>query len=776
MGMDFDYCPRSVPGPGCINSWEEILAGCNCEGQCSAQKNCSCLMGDGDNYTFDGRILEKQNGAPILECHDECACSAHELSCQNRVLQKGVKVAMQLSNNNSYDQVFRCDDRKGYGVRAMENIMANSFICEYAGEVIGKEEVDRRAEIPHEHNYTLTIREHFTDEVFTTYIDPRLRGNIARFFNHSCDPNLCLAIIRVGRPVPCVGLFAVRGRNLEPGAVDDQPLSRSLIDLKSSSQVDKVTVKRRKQHKNKILEEAERAGIKKGRFEGISQFVRRVERMTCAFIEEHKLLTSKGLTGRNQADIDSDYALIEEKEKRQKDQKRRELANKIKASKELKEQAVKKSQEKLKSKEERRRQQIKGNLGFHEDYVGDFQVEETILRSREALDSRMDGINRQTDVEQTKEGNGKKIEKVKRKIKRLGQLEKNKQVTSSYQDEAILNQREVIPFGERYDAPPNFKGSMKKEMDQIMAKAGGKKLLLFSMLKTQAHGNAENLSMEGRKNKFNEMERQQICKYSFAKDLRPEAPSSLACVSPRAHCVAFWVVRSDSYELLLQGDFDVVLMFLLYAFAIYFTLGCWDVSSDICSSPTFCVGGDRIFRQSHDGTRSYMCCCRAINCNNLDRLSVIELTSRPVTVLTSTLSMESFIIMSTVISLSLVGIVGSTTVVYALKVQRGKIKVENLYVAMSDSDSNKNKLVSISPLICFSNLLDAVLRLRYLYKRCSGISALTPSQYLFHLNFRCQYYAHCTCIYISGRWFIEVSHRPLQHQFKQYTDKRLAEG
>ena len=45
----------------------------------------------------------------------------------------------------------------------------------------------------------------------TTHIDPTRHGNVARFFNHSCSPNLMTRTFRVDSLLPAhVGLFASR--------------------------------------------------------------------------------------------------------------------------------------------------------------------------------------------------------------------------------------------------------------------------------------------------------------------------------------------------------------------------------------------------------------------------------------------------------------------------------------------------------------------------------------------------------------------------------------
>ena len=48
-----------------------------------------------------------------------------------------------------------------------------------------------------------------------TYYDAQLKGNAARFINHSCEPNLRPQFLRTSTVFPQVGLFAKR--NIEAG-------------------------------------------------------------------------------------------------------------------------------------------------------------------------------------------------------------------------------------------------------------------------------------------------------------------------------------------------------------------------------------------------------------------------------------------------------------------------------------------------------------------------------------------------------------------------------
>jgi len=43
-----------------------------------------------------------------------------------------------------------------------------------------------------------------------TFIDGRYKGNISRFINHSCEPNLFLQVFRLGRASPSLAMFASR--------------------------------------------------------------------------------------------------------------------------------------------------------------------------------------------------------------------------------------------------------------------------------------------------------------------------------------------------------------------------------------------------------------------------------------------------------------------------------------------------------------------------------------------------------------------------------------
>ncbi|NWI59335.1 SETMR methyltransferase, partial [Calyptomena viridis] len=194
------YSPESVAGAdGEIDPTEITFPGCSCgSGSCAAPE-CSCLS-RGDNYSGQCLRGTEQHGfsRPVFECNALCRCSE---SCQNRLVQRGLQLRLQ---------VFRTRG-KGWGVRTLEFIPRGRFVCEYAGEVLGVAEARRRiqAQSPEDSNYILAVREHLHDgRVLETFVDPTHIGNVGRFLNHSCEPNLLMVPVRVHSMVPRLALFA----------------------------------------------------------------------------------------------------------------------------------------------------------------------------------------------------------------------------------------------------------------------------------------------------------------------------------------------------------------------------------------------------------------------------------------------------------------------------------------------------------------------------------------------------------------------------------------
>ncbi|KAL3378521.1 hypothetical protein AABB24_004444 [Solanum stoloniferum] len=135
-------------------------------------------------YDERGRIMLEE-GYLVYECNQWCSCSK---SCQNRVLQSGVRVKLEIYKTET----------RGWAVRAREAILCGTFVCEYVGEVLDEQEANKRRNryATEGCGYFLEIDAHINDmsrliEGQSPYvIDATNYGNISRYINHSCSPNL----------------------------------------------------------------------------------------------------------------------------------------------------------------------------------------------------------------------------------------------------------------------------------------------------------------------------------------------------------------------------------------------------------------------------------------------------------------------------------------------------------------------------------------------------------------------------------------------------------
>lgn len=142
--------------------------------------------------------------SPIFECNSCCGCPAN---CINRLSQQGVTIKLQVFQT----------EKKGLGVRTLQSIPKDRFVCEYSGEIISYGEAKLRTKKSGKtgKNYLLVLKEHVTGgKVLRTHIDATAHGNVARFMNHSCEPNMHTFPVRVNSPVPRLCLIASRDIDL----------------------------------------------------------------------------------------------------------------------------------------------------------------------------------------------------------------------------------------------------------------------------------------------------------------------------------------------------------------------------------------------------------------------------------------------------------------------------------------------------------------------------------------------------------------------------------
>ncbi|CAI9778203.1 unnamed protein product [Fraxinus pennsylvanica] len=133
---------------------------------------CECM--------YDGTNPENACGETCLnvltsiECTaGYCPCGEH---CRNQKFQKCEYARTKLFKTEGH----------GWGLLADEIIKAGQFIIEYCGEIISLEEAKRRSK-----NYEAQgIKDAYIISLSAScLIDATKKGNLARFINHSCQPN-----------------------------------------------------------------------------------------------------------------------------------------------------------------------------------------------------------------------------------------------------------------------------------------------------------------------------------------------------------------------------------------------------------------------------------------------------------------------------------------------------------------------------------------------------------------------------------------------------------
>ncbi|CAA0370514.1 unnamed protein product [Arabidopsis thaliana] len=218
----FTYVTNSILHPSMDLVKENLQLRCSCRSSVCSPVTCDHVYLFGNDFEdardiygksmrcrfpYDGKqriILEE--GYPVYECNKFCGCSR---TCQNRVLQNGIRAKLE---------VFRTES-KGWGLRACEHILRGTFVCEYIGEVLDQQEANKRRNQygNGDCSYILDIDANINDigrlmeEELDYAIDATTHGNISRFINHSCSPNLVnhqVIVESMESPLAHIGLYA----------------------------------------------------------------------------------------------------------------------------------------------------------------------------------------------------------------------------------------------------------------------------------------------------------------------------------------------------------------------------------------------------------------------------------------------------------------------------------------------------------------------------------------------------------------------------------------
>jgi [histone H3]-lysine9 N-dimethyltransferase len=219
---NFTYATGMVPEQT-MTEKGMVLEGCKCNEVCVIrpgrkvrdgavadkdicyQDGCYCMINNGGLLPYSSSGLLVKRLPMLYECGLCCECKPH---CRNRVTQRGVKL---------HFEVFRTENR-GWGLRSWDPIRAGSFVCEFVGESLETTDVDSEyvfcATDPGEKvsnwNRGMELAENGGDgKCYESELVPipvqmpvmknaKELGNVSRFINHSCDPNLLWQLVLHG--------------------------------------------------------------------------------------------------------------------------------------------------------------------------------------------------------------------------------------------------------------------------------------------------------------------------------------------------------------------------------------------------------------------------------------------------------------------------------------------------------------------------------------------------------------------------------------------------
>lgn len=154
---------------------------------------CVCKPEDGCGDNCQNRIM-------LYECNDG-NCGLGRDMCTNRAFADLMARRAKGGKYRVGVEVIKTSDR-GYGVRSNRCFEANQIIMEYAGEIITDEECERRMNEVYKNNacyYLMSFDQNMIIDATT--------GSIARFVNHSCNPN-CRMVKWIVAGQPRMALFA----------------------------------------------------------------------------------------------------------------------------------------------------------------------------------------------------------------------------------------------------------------------------------------------------------------------------------------------------------------------------------------------------------------------------------------------------------------------------------------------------------------------------------------------------------------------------------------
>ena len=119
-------------------------------------------------------------------CDSKCQNKNLRLECCSKLCSVGENCGNRKFNKRQYKTVLPYPTPgKGWGLKIMEPVKQGEFILEYIGEVLDNAAAEARLqdEASDRHFYQMELEAN-------RIVDAKNKGNVSRFINHSCDPNI----------------------------------------------------------------------------------------------------------------------------------------------------------------------------------------------------------------------------------------------------------------------------------------------------------------------------------------------------------------------------------------------------------------------------------------------------------------------------------------------------------------------------------------------------------------------------------------------------------
>jgi hypothetical protein len=171
---------------------------------------CTCEQAGVEKISVEplmNQVLDQKKEDEFFGCGTKCLNKLVFAECVENLCRSGVSCRNRRFQQQLYSEVFPLlTENRGWGLCAGEFLPKGTFVMQYIGEIYSIDSSYGLSKLKEYKNKTCTyLMEISKKEV----IDPTSKGNLARFINHSCEPNCETQKWHVLGEI-CVGIFTLR--------------------------------------------------------------------------------------------------------------------------------------------------------------------------------------------------------------------------------------------------------------------------------------------------------------------------------------------------------------------------------------------------------------------------------------------------------------------------------------------------------------------------------------------------------------------------------------